>query len=80
MGGNVAGFGNKSDASTLPKVEYNDTRWELEVFGGGSRLTLWHTIDRRFISTGAAGWQMLSMFWITFSAELPSTASSALRR
>src|SRR5206468_3627149 len=34
-----------------PKVlEYNDTRWELEAFGGGTRLTLWHNIDRRFIS------------------------------
>ena len=34
-----------------PKVlEYNDVRWELEAFGGGTRLTLWHNIDRRFIS------------------------------
>ena len=40
-----------------PKVlEYNDIRWELEAFGGGTRLTLWHSIDRRFISWGAAGW------------------------
>lgn len=46
-----------------PKVlEYNwggnDIRWELEAFDGGTRLTLWHTIDRRFISMGAAGWQI----------------------
>jgi uncharacterized protein YndB with AHSA1/START domain len=42
-----------------PKVlEYNDTRWELEAFGGGTRLTLWATIDRRFISWGAAGWHI----------------------
>jgi len=42
-----------------PKVlEYNDTRWELEAFGGGTRLTLWHSIDRRFISWGAAGWHI----------------------
>src|SRR3977135_1177660 len=38
-----------------PKVlEYrwggNDMRWELEGFRGGTRLTLWHNIDRRFIS------------------------------
>src|SRR5215472_13310534 len=39
-------------------LEYNDTRWELEDFGGGTRLTLWHTIDRRFISWGAAGWHI----------------------
>jgi len=46
-----------------PKVlEYNwgdnDIRWELEAFGGGTRLTLWHDIDRRFISMGAAGWHI----------------------
>lgn len=42
-----------------PKVlEYNDTRWELEPQGNGTRLTLWHKIDRRFISMGAAGWHI----------------------
>lgn len=42
-----------------PKVlEYNDLRWELEAFGGGTRLTLWHTIGRRVISMGAAGWHI----------------------
>src|ERR1700733_2538290 len=46
-----------------PKVlEYNwgtqDIRWQLEAFGGGTRLTLWHSIDRRFISMGAAGWHI----------------------
>jgi uncharacterized protein YndB with AHSA1/START domain len=42
-----------------PKVlEYNDTRWELEAVDGGTRLTLWASIDRRFISMGAAGWHI----------------------
>jgi uncharacterized protein YndB with AHSA1/START domain len=46
-----------------PKVlEYNwgdkDIRWELEALGGGTRLTLWHNIDRGFISMGAAGWHI----------------------
>jgi uncharacterized protein YndB with AHSA1/START domain len=46
-----------------PKVlEYNwgaqDIRWELEAIGGGTRLTLWHNIDRNFISMGAAGWHI----------------------
>ena len=46
-----------------PKVlEYNsggnDMRWELEGRGGGTRLTLWAVIDRRFISMGAAGWHI----------------------
>jgi hypothetical protein len=46
----------RADAPRL--LEYNDTRWELEAFGGGTRLTLWHKIDRRFISWGAAGWHI----------------------
>jgi uncharacterized protein YndB with AHSA1/START domain len=42
-----------------PKVlEYNDMRWELEAFVGGTRLTLWTNIDRRFVSMGAAGWHI----------------------
>jgi uncharacterized protein YndB with AHSA1/START domain len=36
----------------------NDVRWELEAIGSGTRLTLWHSIDRRFISMGAAGWHI----------------------
>ena len=36
----------------------NDLRWELETLGGGTRLTLWHNIDRRFISWGAEGWHI----------------------
>ena len=39
-------------------LEYGDMRWELEASGGGTRLTLWHKIDRRFISWGAAGWHI----------------------
>jgi len=35
-----------------------DTRWELEPNGEGTRLTLWTTIDRRYIAMGAAGWQI----------------------
>jgi uncharacterized protein YndB with AHSA1/START domain len=46
----------RADAPNL--LEYNDTRWELEASGGGTRLTLWHKIDRRFISMGAAGWHI----------------------
>ncbi len=47
-----------------PRVlEYNwggqDSRWQLEPLpGGGTRLTLWHAIDRHFISMGAAGWHV----------------------
>jgi len=35
-----------------------DLRWELEPRGDGTRLTLWHNIDRRFIAMGAAGWHV----------------------
>jgi uncharacterized protein YndB with AHSA1/START domain len=49
----------KVTRADAPKVlEYDDTRWELEAVGGGTRLTLWHNIDRRFISWGAAGWHI----------------------
>ena len=45
--------------AAAPEVlEYGDIRWELEASGGGTRLTLWHSIDRRFISWGAAGWHI----------------------
>ena len=51
----------RADAPKL--LEFNwggqDIRWELEPLGsGGTRLTLWHNIDRRFISMGAAGWHI----------------------
>ena len=49
----------KVTRAEAPKVlEYGDARWELEPLGSGTRLTLWHKIDRRFISMGAAGWHI----------------------
>jgi uncharacterized protein YndB with AHSA1/START domain len=43
-------------------LEYNwggfDMRWELEPTAGGTRLTLWQNIDRRYMAMGAAGWQI----------------------
>ncbi len=50
----------RADAPNV--LEYNwggfDMRWQLEAFGGGTRLTLWTNIDRRFIAMGAAGWHI----------------------
>ena len=46
----------RADAPNV--LEFGDIRWELEAMGGGTRLTLWHQIDRRFISWGAAGWHI----------------------
>ncbi len=36
----------------------NDLRWQLDPQRAGTRLSLWHNIDRRFIAWGAAGWQI----------------------
>lgn len=50
----------RADAPKLLEYNWggNDLRWELEAAGGGTRLTLWHNIDRRFIAMGAAGWHI----------------------
>jgi uncharacterized protein YndB with AHSA1/START domain len=50
----------RADAPRVLEYKWggNDIRWELEAFNGGTRLTLWHNIDRRFISMGAAGWHI----------------------
>jgi uncharacterized protein YndB with AHSA1/START domain len=47
-----------SRADVPELLEYGDIRWQLEATAGGTRLTLWHKIDRRFISWGAAGWHI----------------------
>ena len=50
----------RADAPNV--LEYNwggqDIRWQLDAAGAGTRLTLWHNIDRNFISMGAAGWHI----------------------
>jgi uncharacterized protein YndB with AHSA1/START domain len=46
----------RADAPSL--LECGDMRWELEDSGAGTRLTLWHKIDRRYVSWGAAGWHI----------------------
>jgi uncharacterized protein YndB with AHSA1/START domain len=50
----------RADAPRLLEYSWggNDLRWELEPLGGGTRLTLWHNIDRRYIAWGAAGWHV----------------------
>jgi len=58
-----AGTANVTEAAVTladaPRaLEYSDLRWELEPLPGGTRLTLWHIIDRRFIAWGAAGWHI----------------------
>jgi uncharacterized protein YndB with AHSA1/START domain len=50
----------RADAPTLLEYNWggNDIRWQLDALGSGTRLTLWHNIDRGFISMGAAGWHI----------------------
>ena len=50
----------RADAPKLLEYNWggNDMRWQLEAFGGGTRLTLWTSIDRRYIAMGAAGWHI----------------------
>ena len=50
----------KADAPRLLEYSWGgfDMRWQLEAFGGGTRLTLWTNIGRQFISMGAAGWHI----------------------
>ena len=51
----------RAEASKLLEYSWGgqDIRWELEPLEvGGTRLTLWHNIDRGFISWGAAGWHI----------------------
>jgi uncharacterized protein YndB with AHSA1/START domain len=57
--GTPTAFKTEVTRAEAPKLlEYGDIRWELEPVGGGTRLTLWHAIDRRFIAWGAAGWHI----------------------
>ena len=51
----------RADANRV--LEFNwggqDIRWELAPLpNGGTRLTLWHNINRGFIAMGAAGWHI----------------------
>ena len=49
-----------------------DLRWELQPNGiGGTRLTLWHNINRGFISMGAAGWHICFDVMESFLAGNP---------
>ena len=51
----------RADAPKLLEFSWGgqDLRWELQPLAGvGTRLTLWHTIDRNFIAMGAAGWHV----------------------
>lgn len=43
-------------------LEYNwgdyNMRWQLEPENGGTKLTLWTNIDRKYMAMGAAGWHI----------------------
>jgi uncharacterized protein YndB with AHSA1/START domain len=57
--GNPTPLPTQVTRADAPEVlEFGDMRWELQPLGSGTRLTLWHNIDRRFITWGAAGWHI----------------------
>jgi uncharacterized protein YndB with AHSA1/START domain len=57
--GNPQALETKVTRAEPPRLlEYGDIRWELVPSGSGTRLTLWHSIDRRYVSWGAAGWHI----------------------
>jgi uncharacterized protein YndB with AHSA1/START domain len=63
----------RADAPKLLEYRWgdNDMRWQLEPLGNGTRLTLWHNIDRRYISMGAAGWHICFDVLDRFLADEP---------
>lgn len=50
----------RADAPRLLEYNWgeNEMRWELEPVAGGTRLTLWHNIGRKYVAMGAAGWHI----------------------
>jgi len=58
VGTGVATSATVTRADAPEVLEYADLRWELEPSAAGTRLTLWHKIDRRFVAWGAAGWHI----------------------
>ena len=50
----------RADAPHLLEYKWGgfDMRWELTAAGGGTRLTLWTNIDRRYMAMGAAVWHV----------------------
>jgi uncharacterized protein YndB with AHSA1/START domain len=53
---------SRADAPSVLELDWGgqSLRWELQPLGAaGTRLTLWHNINRGFISMGAAGWHIV---------------------
>jgi uncharacterized protein YndB with AHSA1/START domain len=50
----------RAEAPRVLQFNWGDRelRWELEPVAEGTRLTLWHNIDRNYIAMGAAGWHV----------------------
>lgn len=63
----------RADAPSLLEYTWGgyDMRWELEPVEGGTRLTLWTSINRRFFSMGAAGWHICFDVLDHFLSETP---------
>ena len=49
----------------------SDLRWELEPLGGGTKLTLWHPEDFKYLPRAAAGWHICFDVMERFLANEP---------
>lgn len=56
----AAGEVLRAEAPRVLEYRWGDgiLRWRLDSTDKGTRLTLWHNIDRRYIAMGAAGWHI----------------------
>jgi uncharacterized protein YndB with AHSA1/START domain len=57
-----------------------EMRWELEALSGGTRLTLWTSIDRRFTPWARRDGRFVSMFSAIFLTVTRLDASPAPKR
>ena len=77
--GNPVPIETKVTRADYPELlEFGEIRWELAAVENGTRLTLWHAIDRRFISWGAAGWHIAfdSLHWLLAGHPIGRIAGS----
>jgi hypothetical protein len=77
-------FPNRRDASRRAQAARVQLGWQRYPLGAraarrGTRLTLWHNIDRRYIAMGAAGWHICFDVLDRLLAASRSDASSARR-
>lgn len=71
----------RAEAPSVLEFNWGDQhiRWELAPSESGTRLTLWHNINQRFISMGAAGWHISFDVMDRLIAGLPLERGEAMK-